>query len=168
MAFVSCSSCYIGFDLAHSLYLVLLFALLSAIVRYYFSFFKRMIKISSRCPCCPCKRRKKRPLLDEFPQEDSSVQSPIYPHIVYNPFENSLNLDDDDDDLSSSTRPSSVTSSRNADDIQLTGLTSPRTEKPKPQYALPLQRSPRVAPASLSPDAYVYGSRQASKINLRQ
>jgi hypothetical protein len=165
MAFVSCSSCYIGFDLAHSLYLVLLFALLSAIVRYYFSFFKRMIKISSRCLCCPRKRRKKRPLLDEFPQEDSSVQSPIYPRIVYNPFENSLNLDDDNS--FSSTRPSSVASSRNADDIQLTGLTSPRTEKPKSHYTLPLQRSPRVAPASLSPVAYIYGSRQASKTNLR-
>jgi hypothetical protein len=164
MAFVSCSSCYIDFELAHSLYLVLLFALLSAIVRYYFSFFKRMIKISSRCLCCPRKRRKKRPSLDEFSQENSSVQSSIYPRIVYNALENSLNLDDNS---FSSTRPSSVASSRNTDDIQLTGLTSPRTEKPKPHYTLPLQRSPRVAPASLSPVAYIYGSRQASKTNLR-
>ena len=112
----------------------------------------------------PCKRRRKRPSSDEVPQEDSSASPSLNPPIIYEPFENSLNLDDS---ISISTRPTSAISSRSADDIHLTGLTTPRTQKPTPHYALPLQRSPRVSPAPLSPDEYVYDSRQASKLNLR-
>jgi hypothetical protein len=103
-------------------------------------------KSFSRCLCCPCKRRKKRPPSEESSQGDNSVQSSIPPQIVYNPFENSESLDDD---IFSSTRPTSTASSRTADDIQLTGLTSSRTEKPRPHYTLALQRSPRVSPAPI-------------------
>jgi len=39
-----------------------------------------------------------------------------------------------------------------SDDIQLTGLTRARKNKPIPHYAIPLQRSPRVAPTSKLPD----------------
>ena len=103
------------------------------------------MKVSSRCLCLPCKRRRKRPSSDEVPQEDSSASPSLYPPIIYNPLENSLNLDDS---ISVSTRPASAISSRSANDIDLTGLITPRKEKPTPHYALPLQRSPRVSPAT--------------------
>jgi hypothetical protein len=73
----------------------------------------------------------------------------IYPDTVYNAFENTQYLDDD---IFLAIRPSSSATSRNADDIQLTGLTRARKNKPIPHYAIPLQRSPRVAPTSKLPD----------------
>jgi hypothetical protein len=131
-------------------------------VSFYLSFYKRIFQISSRCPCCRRKRRRKRPLSDEFVQETGSIQSSILPDIIDNAFENNQRLDDN---IFQTTRPSSATSSRNADDIQLIGLTSAREKKPIPHYATPLKRSPRVAPTSISPDEYLFGKRQASKIS---
>jgi len=108
-----------------------------------------MFRISFRCLCFPCKRNKRRSSLDESLEENGSMNPTIYSDTVYNAFENGQHLDDD---IFLATRPSSVASSRTADDIQLTGLTSARKKKPIPHYAIALQRSPRVAPTSKLPD----------------
>ena len=47
-------------------------------------------------------------------------------------------------------RPSSVASSRNADDVHLTDLTSQRKDKPTPHYAIAIRRSPRVIPITIA------------------
>ena len=162
---VACASWCVGFALDRSLHLLLLLVvLLSTIVSFCTSFCNRMTKISSSCPACLGKRRKKRPSEDECPPENHSVQLSTSPHTTDNTLNKSQYVDDD---TFSSTRASSVASSRNADDIQLIGLTSPRKTKPIPHYTIPLQRGPRVAPTSLSPDAHMHGSRQVVKITMR-
>jgi len=77
------------------------------------------------------------------------MNSTIYPDTVYNAFENGQHPDDD---IFLATRPSSGASTRTAHDIQLTGLTSAKKNKPIRHYAIPLQRSPRVTPTSKLPN----------------
>jgi hypothetical protein len=127
-----------------------------------------MLKISSRCLCCPLKRRHTHSSLDEVP------------YIVYNPDCNDEYLHDD---IFQAKRPLSASSGRNANDIQLNGLTNVRETKPMPHYASPLQRTARVAPSSassvsasvrsdasssISPASYLFGSRQASKLSRHE
>lgn len=54
------------------------------------------------------------------------------------------------DDTWSISRPSSVTSSRNTDDIHLTNLTSEIKIKPIPHYTLAIRRSPKVTPMTIT------------------
>jgi hypothetical protein len=162
MALASCSSFCASFDRDHSLYLLLLLVSLCTTVSFNFSFFKTMLKISSRCLYFPCKRRQKRSSLDKFSEKNGFIPPSIHSDIIYNMFENSQYLDDD---IFLTTRASSAASSRNADDIEFTHLTSARKKKTIPHYATPLRRSAKVAPTSTSLDTYVFGSRQASKIS---
>lgn len=144
MAMVGYSSCCDSYTPNCSVSLLLfLLVLLSTIVSISTILFNRMILFDGRCLCCPCKRRRKRPSLDKFPPEDHSFQRSTTPCTLNDSFTNGQYLNDD---TFLDSRPSSVASSRNADDIQLTDLTSRRKIKPLPHYTLAIQRSPRITP----------------------
>lgn len=100
-----------------------------------------------RCPCCPWKRRRKRLSLNEFSQDHNSLQSSISPHMVYDSSTSDQHLTGDTLPIS---RPSSVASSRNVDDIHLTDLTNERKDKLIPHYAIAIRRSPRVIPITIA------------------
>ena len=169
MALACYSSRCTCFNFDRSMHLLLLLVLLSRTVSVYFSLFKSMLKNSFSCLCCPWKRRRRQ-------RNSSSLVE--HPNIVYNPTVNDQYLDDS---LLQAARPSSVTSTRTTRSIQIGSLTA-RENKPIPHYATPLQRTGRVAPlsassmsqsmcsnaSSISPTAYLFGNRQASKLSQRE